>query len=502
MRFFISYRRKPDSDRTLAHFLHDELKQAGHEVFIDVDIPVGTNWAVEIEQRIEWCDFLVVLLSAESVESEMVQGEVRLAHHRRRPDGRPRVLPIRVRYDGPLNYELDCYIGGLQYLVWTKPDDSQGILEELKAAAVAGVDADISWVQTPSSTVSPSAQQFDRPQTSVDLRYFTRRPGGALKATDPFYISRPQDKTIAELAELTGETLVIKAPRQMGKSSLLNRYLDQCHNLGKRWAFVDFQGFTNIELSDYLVFLRTLAATLARSLDIDDSGVSAFASQQYFSYFVEDDLIRCVGCPLVLAFDEVERIFGQPYQGDFFSLLRSWHNHRSKPLSVWEEVDLALVISTEPYLLIDRSDQSPFNVTPSVELGPFSLSDLVELNNRYGGFLGTEDLAKLFALLGGHPYLTRLAFYRLKAGAGMTLLELMERAADPDGPFGEHLRRMLLLLQEHSGLTAALRQVIANGTVSSEDLYHRLRSAGLVRRQNDRIVPANLLYARFFRGIK
>ena len=502
MRFFISYKRKADSDRTLANFLHSGLKEAGHEVFIDVSIPVGTNWAMEIEQRIDWCDFLVVLLSAASVESEMVQGEVRLAHHRRRQDGRPRVLPIRVNFDGPLDYELDCYLGRLEYLSWTQPDDSRRILDDLKAAAVAGVNADLPSGQPSATAGSPATQQYDRPQTSVDLRYFRKQPGGAMKATDPFYISRPQDGTIAEVAESTGETVVIKAPRQMGKSSLLNRYLDHCQGAGKRWAFVDFQEFTNSELADYMELLRHLGAALARSLEVDDSGVAAFTSQQFFSYFVEDHLIRAANGPLVLAFDEVERIFGRPYQQDFFSMLRVWHNNRSKPLSAWEEVDLALVISTEPYLLIDRSDQSPFNVAPSIELSPFSLAAVEELNQRYGGLLTSDELKMLFELLGGHPYLTRLAFYRLKAGAGMTFTELMSRAVAPDGPFGEHLRRMLLLLQAHSGLMAALRQAIANGTVAGEDLSHRLKSAGLVRRQNGRIVPANLLYARFFREIR
>ena len=71
--------------------------------------------------------------------------------------------------------------------------------------------------------------------------------------------------------------------------------------------------------------------------------------------------------PLTLAFDEVDRVLGRSYQSDFFSMLRLWHNRRAEPLSAWEDVDLALVIATEPYLLIDSKDRSPFNVATPIE---------------------------------------------------------------------------------------------------------------------------------------
>lgn len=82
--FFISYRRRAPDDARLASLLVSALRDAGHEVFIDVDIPVGTDWSAEITRRIRWCDYLVVLLSEDSIDSEMVQGEIRLARHHRR----------------------------------------------------------------------------------------------------------------------------------------------------------------------------------------------------------------------------------------------------------------------------------------------------------------------------------------------------------------------------------------------------------------------------------
>src|SRR6516164_5548325 len=116
-KLFISYKRSVPEDEKLAHAMRDRFGAAGHDVFIDVGMPVGTNWVAEIKKRIGWCDFLIVLLSKFAVESEMVQTEVRLAGQRRRRDGRPAILPVRVNYKGALDYELDAYLGRIQYIM-------------------------------------------------------------------------------------------------------------------------------------------------------------------------------------------------------------------------------------------------------------------------------------------------------------------------------------------------------------------------------------------------
>jgi len=110
-RFFVSCRRHADLDRELANYLVKGLEDADHEVFIDVRMDIGTRWSAEIERRIAWCDYLIVLLSEESTHSEMVRGEVRRAHERFETEGKPTILPVRVSYDGSLEYELDGCLG-------------------------------------------------------------------------------------------------------------------------------------------------------------------------------------------------------------------------------------------------------------------------------------------------------------------------------------------------------------------------------------------------------
>ena len=101
-RFFISYAHGDPKDEGLAVFLQQGLSRAGHDVFIDVAMPLGARWAEEIATRIATCDFMIVLLSANADHSEMVLEEVRLAHDRYQQTGAPVFLPVRVDYDQPL----------------------------------------------------------------------------------------------------------------------------------------------------------------------------------------------------------------------------------------------------------------------------------------------------------------------------------------------------------------------------------------------------------------
>lgn len=496
-RYFISYRRAALDDQRLANYLKDGLERAGHEVFIDVGIPVGTDWSAEIDRRIDWCDVLLVLLSEQSIHSEMVQGEVRRAHHRRSPDGRPRILPVRIHYQGPLDYELDSYLARIQYAFWDDDTDSDKVLAAVLDSETQAV---LATEQAPDSLELPV--DTARPRSSADPRILSQQPGGTLGEDDPFYVLRAADVHIAALARQSGRTLVIKASRQMGKSSLLCRYLAICRVNGKAIAYVDFQRFTDHTLSDYSTFLMELADELVYALNLDQSiPVPEISRQQQFIRFVHDRILASIGSPVVFAFDEVDRVLAKPWQSDFFAMLRSWHNDRAVD-SHWRNTDLALVIATEPYLLIERADQSPFNVVPPTELAPFTRADLDKINAVYGSPLGSGELDQLNELLDGHPFLTRLAFYRLATTPNLNFQTLIDTAARDDGPFGDHLRAKLMALQHNPTLLEALKQHIAHRATLPHDTYWRLHGAGLVRRiDNNQIVPANLLYARFFKAI-
>jgi hypothetical protein len=69
--------------------------------------------------------------------------------------------------------------------------------------------------------------------------------------------------------------------------------------------------------------------------------------------------------------------------------------------------------------------------------------------------------------------------------------------AEPDQALAAALK-VGLVQAGHRVYLATLRHVIRHGTVPDDDAFVRLSGAGLVRREGDKIVTANGLYARFF----
>lgn len=318
-----------------------------------------------------------------------------------------------------------------------------------------------------------------------------------------FYVVRPGDERALETIARQGVTITIKGPRQMGKSSLLNRTVAAAVQADKRVVNLDFQLFDQRALTDGDVFFRQFCTWLTDEVELDDRvdeyWQRPLGNSQRCTRYLQRYLLKALDAPLVLAMDEVERVFSSGFRSDFFSMLRSWHNNRAmNPL--WKRLDLVLVTSTEPYQLIEDLNQSPFNVGQVIELTDFEPGAVADLNQRHGLPLNASQEQQLMALLGGHPYLVRQALYLLASGQ-ITADRLFAEAAQDRGPFGDHLRYHLFRMNDKPGLIQGLLQVIQTETCPDEQTFWRLRGAGLVRRrpQDRAVVPRCLLYAQYFR---
>lgn len=499
LRFFISYRRHAEADARLATMLQRALTDADCEVFIDVAMACGTDWSAEIDLRLAWCDYLVVLLSADSAASEMVQGEVRRAHARSKADGRNKILPLRVAYEGSLGYELDSYLGRLHYALWQGPQDDRRIVEEILRGALSGGLAD-------GASGDGEGRADPRPPAKADMRLLRQAvvaPGSPLADDNPFYVRRDADRRIEELAGGGPRTLVIKGPSQCGKSSLLLRYLARCLDAGQQVALIDLALCGNLGDCDFGEFARQFVELLAEELDLSVT-VPPFRGALNLTRFVEDEILRRVEGHALIAIDDADRVIGCPWQEEFYSALRGWDGKRTKPgrRRGWERLGLALAIATDPKMLIESGYTSPFNVGEQIRLGGFERHQLDALNRSYRQMLGAAELDRLFALLRGHPYLTPLAFYRLLTDEDGSCDDLCARAAAESGPFGDHLRARLERLYA-AGLTDAMRELVLHHRLPDNDrrVFYRLEAAGLAREEGGRIVPSLPLYQLFFQAV-
>jgi TIR domain/AAA-like domain len=222
VKIFLSYKRNVEPDEPLARDVYSALRTAGHEVFLDQVMLTGIKWAEEIERQIRQCDCLIVFLTAASSRSEMVQSEIEMAKQWSKA-----ILPVRVAFAGKLPHPLNAHLDPIQYSFWRAPSDSGRLIEELSKA--------ISGLPLPSPPLPRQAESSSVPPA----------PGGAIDLEDPHYISREHDRQAVGLARgvapSPGQTIVLKGPRQVGKTSLLFRMIDAAQQCEKKVAFLDFQ---------------------------------------------------------------------------------------------------------------------------------------------------------------------------------------------------------------------------------------------------------------------
>jgi len=495
-RIFISYKRV-EPDASVAREVFAALSQQ-HDVFIDQIMSVGVRWGERIEAELHQADFFIAFLSAESIHSEMVAAEVTTAYHlTKSQDGRPVILPVRLAYRESFPYPLSAYLDAINWAFWQGHDDTPRLVAELRQA-IFGEALPIGTTEAKSRLVQENAAiTLLPPSSSAPLEM----SGGTIDPQSTFYVERASDHMALAAIEHQGITINIKAPRQMGKSSLLMRIVNTATRQGKRVALLDFQLFEQAALTDANTFFRQFCSWLTIEVDIedrsDDYWHAPLGNTQRCTRYMSRHLLPQLGSPLVLALDEVETIFDTGFRNDFFGMLRNWHNSRASA-PIWKQLDLALVTSTEPYQLISNLNQSPFNVGTQIELMDFTREQVADLNHRHGSPLQANQMQECMILLGGQPYLVRQALYLVASGR-MSATDLVTHAADDGGPFGDHLRYHLFRLHSREDLIQGLHQVIHHNTCTDAQVVYRLHSAGLVRIEGRVVLPRCRLYADYFR---
>ena len=328
-------------------------------------------------------------------------------------------------------------------------------------------------------------------------------PSGPVWVNSRFYVSRPPVEALA-YSEVTepGSVIRIKGPRKMGKTSLMVRILAHAASLGYRTASLDFQQADKAVFTSLDKFLRWFCAVVSRELQLesrlenywDEEIGSKVSCTIYFQHYLLNQLDN----PLVLALSKVDLIFEYPeIVAEFLPLLRFWHE-QAKLIEVWQKLRLVVAHSAQIYVPL-KLNQSPFNVGLPLELLPFTLEQVRDLAQRHG-LPWTDGTAKrLMAIVDGHPYLVRLALYRL-CRQEVTLEELLQKAPTETGIYKDHLQELLATLQEEPELGAAFKQVItAQGSVKLESIAaYKLNSIGLVNLDGDRCTPSCELYRLYF----
>ena len=329
-------------------------------------------------------------------------------------------------------------------------------------------------------------------------------PSGSLPLNSPFYLERsPMEEQAYQEISKSGALIRIKAPREMGKTSLLLRLLDYANRQGYRTVSLNLEQIDEAKLNDLNRFLRWLCANVSHQLQLepklDEFWDEDIGSKVSCTMYFRGYLLKQVDFPLVLALDEVNQLFEHPQVAkDVLPLLRSWYEE-AKRLLIWQKLRLVVVHSTEIYVPLQLK-QSPFNVGLPIELGYLSLEQVQELAKRYKlEWKDNVEARQLMAMVGGHPALVQIALYHLSREE-ITLPQLLQTAPTPTGIYSHHLQRHQVILQEQPKLKQVLDTIMgATKPVPLEPIVaYKLNSMGLINLDGNKAIPSCELYRQYF----
>jgi hypothetical protein len=310
---------------------------------------------------------------------------------------------------------------------------------------------------------------------------------GTVSLGSSFYIEREVEQVIREHLRARGETVTVKGHQQVGKSSLLARLHARAIDNGIASCVVSFLGLDATALTNSRVLFLEIAKFVSERLRLADpisEWIKQRSPKRNLTWFMENKVLTRIDSPVQLLFDETDLIFPHDAACNaLFSTLRYWHNERANDLDNrgWKRLGLVIAHSTDPALWVRDLNQSPFNVGLRIVLDDFDDLQVAELNKRYSAPLRTaEEIDRLMRLVGGHPYLVRLALYTM-ATQGWSLTDLERVAVHEDGPFAPHLRRLLKLLVGDKPLKATFRRILESGSCEDELFFQKLWAVGLIR---------------------
>ncbi len=485
------------SHNTLSQQLHQALSDRGHEVFF-------INNSSDSSSYLKGCDYLLLLISEESAASEMILEQVQLAKESHNLTAhKPAILPILVEVNTPLSFDLLSYLAGIQPWLWRGVGDSFKLLSQIltiikegRTLLTADHELAVEW-----KAITSTKQAIIQPLPAAPPEL----PGGQVEITSCFYIDRPPiESRCYETIAQPGALIRIKAPRQMGKTSLMARILYHAEQQGSRTVALSFQLANRKIFANSDTFLQWFCASIGQELGMLEQLPKCWeladliGSNQCCKAYFEQYLLSESSKPLTLGLDESDRLFESPeIADDFFGLLRALHEE-AKRRDIWKKLRLIVVHSTEVYIPLDVN-KSPFNVGLPIDLPEFYSPQVQDLAKRHGLNWSGNEVAELMGLVGGNPYLVRLGMYHI-ARQDVTLDRLVKESATEAGIYSDHLRRHLWNLEKYSELMEAMREVVSvsQPVRLRSELGFKLNSMGLVKLDGNHCIPRCRLYQEYF----
>src|SRR5262249_16269164 len=165
----------------------------------------------------------------------------------------------------------------------------------------------------------------------------------AMPLDSKFYIVRGADEQFRAAIARQDSIVLIKGARQVGKTSLLARGLQQARAAGARIVLTDLQKLNAADLASAEAFYLALAVLIADQLALDVGPDAVWNARRgpsiNFERYIRREALGKISGSLVWGLDEVDRLFTCSFGSEVFGLFRSWHNERSlDPAGPWQRL--------------------------------------------------------------------------------------------------------------------------------------------------------------------
>jgi DNA-binding CsgD family transcriptional regulator len=343
------------------------------------------------------------------------------------------------------------------------------------------------------------SQLFLSQNSSTSIEF----PGSPLSITSPLYIYRDKNEPYINEILRPGAFVRIRAPRKMGKTSLLNRIYANVTDGKFHPVLINLCDVERRIASDLGSLLQWFSSSINDKLNLNINRQFP-ANKSDCRVFMQNQVLNELKFPLILIVDNADWLFDYPdIAKEFFPMFRGWHELARDPSCehIWKNLNIVIAHSTNNYI---KFKNSPFeNCGVVVRLRQFLPAQIKELSRLYDvSSIGESEIQNLSDFFNGHPYLIQMALYHLSTQKS-TLTELLTLAPTLQGIYRTHLEEISSSIKSQPPLIEALQTVIASDGNIHLDSEQRMKleGLGLIELVGNRAKLSCQLYRLFFQDL-
>ncbi len=226
------------------------------------------------------------------------------------------------------------------------------------------------------------------------------------------YIERDADIKLREEVKNNSGYIYFLAPRQSGKTSLINHFIEKLDENKYKTVWVDLTKFTDKSFETETAFNENFINIIYSAFNIKSEPGCSIDLKEALKKIVNKD-----NREIVIFVDEIDRMLECSFKDTWFGNIRHFFICRTfeKKLG-FKRIQFVLSGATTINSLISKKKVSPFNVAEEVELRDLTLQQTKEIKKylELGNWEVEGKIAeKIYQFSSGSVYLTQLILERL-----------------------------------------------------------------------------------------